>query len=303
MSSFLEQYGKALFILVLIAILIAFAGPLGLKIKNATTDKVSQTEEIGCDEISAAVGKSDDSETGGNARPAEPAEAVDQVYCIYYDDGEMTISQNEIESESGRNVEKQGFYSKPYNCTTEMTTAKFEGAVKPKSCSWWFYNCTKLTEIKNIKNLYTNECVSMYQMFSDCSSLTNLDLSAFDTSKVTDMSEMFTNCSSLTNIDVKGFDTSNVTTMFYMFCGCSSLTSLDLSGFNTLKLTSMNSMFRSCSNLKSIDLSGFNVSKVTNMSLIFYACNNLKSITATQTVKDKILSKNSVPSDVTWIIK
>ena len=46
MSSFLEQYGKAIFVLVLMAILIAFAGPLGIKIKNATTDKVCQTEQI-----------------------------------------------------------------------------------------------------------------------------------------------------------------------------------------------------------------------------------------------------------------
>ena len=63
MSKFLETYGVAIFVLVLMAILIAFAGPLGLKIKNATTDKVSQTEQIGCNEISAAVGKTDDSET------------------------------------------------------------------------------------------------------------------------------------------------------------------------------------------------------------------------------------------------
>ena len=55
MSKFLETYGVAIFTLVLVAILIAFAGPLGMKIKNATTDKVSQTEQIGCDEITKTI--------------------------------------------------------------------------------------------------------------------------------------------------------------------------------------------------------------------------------------------------------
>ena len=88
MSSFLEQYGIAIFTLVLIAILIAFAGPLGLKIKEYTLEKAKQTEQIGKDGVTVA--------TGGTVRPTEPAEAVYKVYCIYYDDGEMTISQNEI---------------------------------------------------------------------------------------------------------------------------------------------------------------------------------------------------------------
>ena len=51
MSSFLEQYGKAIFVLVLMAILIAFAGPLGIKIKNAVLTSADKLESIGNDEI------------------------------------------------------------------------------------------------------------------------------------------------------------------------------------------------------------------------------------------------------------
>ena len=218
MSSFLEQYGVAIFTLVLVAILIAFAGPLGMKIKNATTDKVSQTEQIGKDEITVA--------TGGTVRPAEPAEAVDGVYCIYYDDGEMTISQNKIESEAGRTVVKKGFFQEPQYCTQQMTTVKFVGAVKPKSCHRWFLNCKNLTEIKNLENLYTNECITMFGMFYKCTSLKNIDLRSFDTSNVRDMS--------------------------YMFYECKNLTNLNLIGWNTEKVTSMKQMFESCNNLKSI---------------------------------------------------
>ena len=39
----------------------------------------------------------------------------------------------------------------------------------------------------------------MYDMFSRCESLTNIDLSNFNTQNVTDMSDMFWGCESLKN--------------------------------------------------------------------------------------------------------
>ena len=92
----------------------------------------------------------------------------------------------------------------------------------------------------------------MSGMFRNCSSLTSLDVSNFDTSKVTDMYNMFEYCSSLTSLDVSKFDTRNVTDMGDMFSGCSSLTSLDLSKFDTSKVAYMASMFKGCSNLTTI---------------------------------------------------
>ena len=95
-----------------------------------------------------------------------------------------------------------------------------------KSCDSWFWSCVKLTEIKNIENLYTNECTSMSYMFYNCSNLTNLDVSNFDTSKVRGMSYMFYLCKSLTNLDLSNFDISKVTDMDSMFYNCSSLQSI-----------------------------------------------------------------------------
>ena len=268
MSKFLETYGVAIFTLVLVAILIAFAGPLGMKIKNATTEKVSTTEEIGCDEVYVAT-------TG---RPKPPKTAVDQVYCIYYNDGELTISQNEIDPEEGRTVVKKGFYSRPSDCTTKMITVRFEGAVKPKSCDYWFVSCRKLTDIQNMKNLYTNECTSMSYMFANCNSLANLDLSNFDTSKVTSMFYMFADCNSLANLDLSNFDTSKVINMSYMFAWCKSLINVDISGFNTSKVKSMGNMFSGCTSLIDLDVSGFNTSNVINMDNMFSGCNSLTSL-------------------------
>ena len=113
-------------------------------------------------------------------------------------------------------------------------------------------------------------------MFSLCSSLTSLDVTHFNTEKVTDMSCMFSSCSSLTSLDVTHFNTANVTNMGYMFSRCSSLTSLDLSNFNTAKVTNMELMFRDCSYLKTIYASDkFTTAAVTKSENMFLYCGSL----------------------------
>nr|WP_220431722.1 BspA family leucine-rich repeat surface protein [Segatella copri] len=99
---------------------------------------------------------------------------------------------------------------------------------------------------------------NMGYMFQDCISLMSLDLSHFDTSKVTDMSYMFANCSSLTSLDLSHFDTSKVTGMSYMFANCSKLTTLDLSGWDISKVTYSGKlqMFDRCSKLQTIRMVG-----------------------------------------------
>ena len=145
-----------------------------------------------------------------------------------------------------------------------------------------FSNCSSLTTIDlssfNTKKITAFGGSSSGSMFSDCSSLTTLDLSSFDTSKVTNMNGMFNNCSSLTNLDLSNFNTSNVTQMFSMFQQCSSLTSLNLSSFNTFQVTDMSYMFRVCSSLTTLDLSSFNTSNVTNMDYMFSNCSSLVSL-------------------------
>ena len=69
----------------------------------------------------------------------------------------------------------------------------------------------------------------MLSMFENCSNLTSLDVSKFDTSKVTDMRSMFENCSSLTSLDLRNFDTSKVEGMQWMFFGCNKLTQITVS--------------------------------------------------------------------------
>ena len=107
---------------------------------------------------------------------------------------------------------------------------------------------------------------SMSYMFSG-SEATTIDLSSFDTSKVTDMTGMFEGSHEITTLDLSSFDTSNVTSMFSMFSECAA-TTLDLSNFDTSNVTNMSGMF-SESAATTIDLSNFNTSNVTDMSLMF----------------------------------
>ena len=57
---------------------------------------------------------------------------------------------------------------------------------------------------------------------------------------IKNLSYMFHKCNSLTNIDLSNFNTQNVTNMSGMFYGCNSLTNIDLSNFNTQNVTYMN---------------------------------------------------------------
>jgi surface protein len=114
-------------------------------------------------------------------------------------------------------------------------------------------------------------------MFVYCENLTKLNLSSFNTSKVTTMNHMFANCSSLTKIDLSNFNTSNVQIMGNMFGYCTALTELDISSFDTSKVTNMNRMFDHCTLLEKLDISSFDTSSTTTMTRMF--ANNLNLTT------------------------
>lgn len=112
------------------------------------------------------------------------------------------------------------------------------------------------------------------------SSLTKLDLSSFNTSKVRNMLYMFWNCERLKSVNLSSFDTKNVACFESMFSGCSALESLDLSNFNTSHAvgSALSRMFQGCSSLKSLDVSSFDTSRITDFSSMFSGCDSLKSL-------------------------
>ena len=151
-----------------------------------------------------------------------------------------------------------------------------------------FYGCSSLTSVVGLSDLKTPAVTSMDAMFEGCTSLTSLDLSGWDTSKVTSMCSMFDNCP-FSSLDLSGWDISKVRDMRWMFAGCTSLASLDLSGWNTSQVVEMYRMFSSCTSLASLDLSGWDTSKVTSMDAMFFRCSKLARVTvgANYAMKDR----------------
>lgn len=113
-----------------------------------------------------------------------------------------------------------------------------------------------VTEIEGLEYLNTSEAVSLMGMFY-YSRVKDLDLSHFDTRKVTNMNNMFYMCTNLTFIDFgDNFNTSNVTSMKYMFSECRALKCLDLSSFETHNVTNTAYMFANCYELTTVCVDG-----------------------------------------------
>ena len=91
----------------------------------------------------------------------------------------------------------------------------------------------------------------MEDMFNGCESLTSLDLTNFDTSKVTQMGHMFRGCESLTSLDLTNFDTSKVTRLQYMFYDDEKLTDLYIN-FDVRLNTYFETIFSLCFSLKNV---------------------------------------------------
>ena len=143
--------------------------------------------------------------------------------------------------------------------------------------NYMFSHCESLTNI-DLSNFNSQNVINMSDMFSFCESLTNINLSNLNTQNVTDMNHMFSNCISLTNIDLSNFNTQNVINMSDMFSDCESLKNINLSNFNTQNVTDMSWMFSGCESLKLLNLSNFNTQNVTNMSSMFYGCKSLVNV-------------------------
>ena len=165
-----------------------------------------------------------------------------------------------------------------YGYSASMKSAYIRGVVGEKQSMYEFFsNCGSLISV-NLKELDTQNVISMTRMFDACFALKEIDFSNFNTSNVQDMSGMFQACGNLEELDLSSFDTSKVGSMYRMFSSCSNLKEIDLSSFDTSAVDGMNHMFESCSSLTELDLSNFDTSRVQNMWLMFADCSSLTKL-------------------------
>ena len=77
---------------------------------------------------------------------------------------------------------------------TIVLTAIFDASFRdfrPTTTAGWFTDLQSLKSIEGFEHLNTSQVTNMNGMFFGCNSLTALDLSNFDTAKVTDRYAMF----------------------------------------------------------------------------------------------------------------
>lgn len=235
-----------------------------------------------------------------------------QTLTLYYDKNKQTSDNAIYASPLWANyVERKAIQ-------TVVFDESFKDA-RPKSCNAWFFCFEGLTKIEHLDYLNTSEVENMGSMFSKCTSLETLDLSSFNTEKVTNMFEMivgsmdlrtinlpkgfigsnvtdlngmFRDCASLTELDLSGSNAEKVKYMGWMFYGCDALSNLNLSGFKTGSLTDMRYLFSSCQSLESLDLSGFNTENVTSMVSMFSQCSSLRSLDLSSFNTSKVIDMN-----------
>ena len=192
---------------------------------------------------------------------------ITKVWC--YDPGDSRLKPSNLSSSIKNKIVKIIFETDPTS-------------YKARNLSSWFSGCSNLKSISGLDVIDTDSVRNMSNMFRDCNSLTDIDLSSFKTSKVSDMYGMFYNCSSLKNIRINSeyFDTSHVTDMSYMFYNCSSLPSLNCRIFNDVSnVRTMHSMFSGCSSLTTLyNVDKFNPTVTEDMSYMFSGCSNLREL-------------------------
>ena len=105
--------------------------------------------------------------------------------------------------------------------------------------------------------LYVHVSHELSYFFSNCHSLTSINLNNFDTTKVTHYDYMFLNCYSLKSINIANIPIKQNSYAIYMFSGCSSLTSMDFSNFTQTNFF-YTGMFFNCPNLHYLDFTIFN---------------------------------------------
>lgn len=140
-----------------------------------------------------------------------------------------------------------------------------------------FYSCTNLTTINGLNNLNTSNVNNIGAIFSDCSSITDIDVKDWNVSQITNFGAAFRRCPLLASIDLSNWNTENANIMSGMFTNCNSLTSIDVSNFKTDKATTINQMFYNCTNLTSIKLFNFIGDDVDTLYL-FGKCSSLNEV-------------------------
>ncbi len=154
-------------------------------------------------------------------------------------DGSLSWS---IDSNGHLSVSGSGNYSGTYR-SIKVANAGFSGEYP----NWIAYKDEIVSAELKVTNIKDASC-----LFIGCTNLTQVNLTAFDMSKVTDMSSMFCGCEKLEKVNLGSSSATQVTDMNFLFAYCSSMVELDMSNIDATNVTKTTNMFSDCNMLKLI---------------------------------------------------
>ncbi|WP_367295237.1 DUF5776 domain-containing protein [Levilactobacillus yonginensis] len=164
----------------------------------------------------------------------------------------------------------------------QVTKVVFDGPIKaPKDATGLFGQLRNVTDYVNLDKLNTSDTTIMSRMFCDTtlkSVTTTIDVSHFDTSKVTDMNFMFQGQGRVTALDVRNFDTSSLVTATSAFWGTNNIKELNFANGTFTKLTSSSYMLTS-SGVEKVSLPKFAPPANFSGYYMFYGASTIQQIT------------------------
>ena len=135
--------------------------------------------------------------------------------------------------------------------------------------------CENLEQF-NIDN--TIHPTNMCAMFGNCSSLTSIDMTKFDTTNTVNLGYLFNGCTSLsTIIGLENLNAKNVEVIYNAFTN-TPIIDADLSKWGCKNISSIYGLFDGCKKLRSVNLTGWDIPNANSLKKLFYNCYELASI-------------------------
>ena len=177
-------------------------------------------------------------------------DANTNTFTFYYDENTYEgdgITQYALPTENKWNTEPAwNVADGPKGSVTKAVFDESFADYKPANMNSWFGGFSKLTSIEGMEYLDTSNAGYCSSMFSGCSSLTSIDLSHFNTTKM-QFREFFKNCSSIEELDLTSFTT--VVDTRSMFYGMSKLKRIYVTESFSWSGSTDNKTFSGCSAL------------------------------------------------------
>ena len=159
-----------------------------------------------------------------------------------------------------------------YNLVNQRNNITMKWNSQITRCNCMFCYLTNIISV-DLSKFDSSKVTTFDSFFYETINIKSINLANLNTSSCENMGGMFYNCTKLETLNLSSFDTSNVIVFWAMFFYCKSLKSLDLSNFITSKATDVTAMFCSCSSLIFLNIINFNTSSVSNSYNMFYKVN------------------------------